>query len=332
MPAQKLRNGSQSEDQVAATRSSPPVSASGAPALEIEHATAALNGIELHYARAGRGPLIVFLHGFPQFHYAFRAQLQEFGADHLAVAPDQRGYNLSSKPEGVHSYGVWPAVEDLRCLVEHLGYSRIVLVGHDWGSYVAWSFALHYPDMLDALVSLGGAHPGVLDRALRDDDEQIRASQYLLGLRRRNALGAVSSSQFAALEQALDHPFFSAADREVYRQAWRVPGTLEAALRWYEVEGIAPPDQYGTPARGNYCPDVAPLFIDVPTLVIYPEKDAYVRPASHAGLEYFVRNLTFRSVQDGTHWIAEQHPQLVNRYIRNFQSAQNIRTGVTGKP
>ena len=125
----------------------------------IHHDTATVNGVELHYAYAGGGPLIVFLHGFPQFHYAFRAQLAEFGSDHLAVAPDQRGYNLSSKPDGVHSYGVWPAVEDLRCLVEHLGYEKFVLVGHDWGSLVAWSFALHYPQRLHALVSLGGAIP-----------------------------------------------------------------------------------------------------------------------------------------------------------------------------
>ena len=84
------------------------------PSSDIRCATVAVNGIELHYAHAGTGPLVVFLHGFPQFHYAFRSQLREFSADHLAVAPDQRGYNLSSKPEGVHSYGIWPAVEDLR--------------------------------------------------------------------------------------------------------------------------------------------------------------------------------------------------------------------------
>ncbi len=300
-----------------------------AAAPQIEHATAEVNGVELHYAHVGSGPLIVFLHGFPQFHYAFRAQLREFGADHLAVAPDQRGYNLSSKPEGVHDYGVWPAVEDLRCLVEHLGYSRFVLVGHDWGSLVAWSFALHYPGMLDALVSLGGAHPGVLDRAQREDEEQIRASQYLLGLRRSDAVDAVSANDFASLEQALDHPFFSAQDRVIYRQAWHIPGAVASALHWYEVEGIAPPDRHGTPGRGNYCPDVAPLFVETPTMVIYPEADPYVRPASHAGLEHFVRNLTFRPVADGTHWIAEQYPELVNRYIREFLSAEDIGAAAT---
>jgi epoxide hydrolase 4 len=290
----------------------------GGQSAEIRHATAAVNGVELHYAYAGSGPLIVFLHGFPQFHYAFRAQLAEFAGDHMAVAPDQRGYNLSSKPEAVHSYGIWPAVEDLRCLVEHLGYERFVLVGHDWGSLVAWAFALHHPQMLRALVSLGGAHPAVLDRAQREDDEQIKASQYLLGLRRPDAIEAVAAEDFAALDHALDHPFFTEEDREAYRASWRVPLAVQSALHWYEVEGIAPPDSYGTPGRGNYCPDVAPLLVDVPTLVVYPEQDAYVRPASHAGLEQFVRDLTFRRVPDGTHWIAEQHPELVNGHIRHF--------------
>src|SRR5208282_4631619 len=292
--------------------------------VHIQHATAPMNGVELQYAHAGSGPLVIFLHGFPQFHYAFRAQLLEFGADHLAVAPDQRGYNLSSKPEGVHSYGIWPAVEDLRCLVGHLGYERFILVGHDWGSLVAWAFTLHHPDMVRAMISLGGAHPGVLDRAQREDEEQIQASQYLLGLRRPDAIDAIGANDFALLEQAFDHPFFSDEDRAAYRASWRVPRAIESALHWYQVEGIAPPDEHGTPGRGNYCPDVAPLLVDVPTLVIYPEADPYVRPASHAGLEQFVRRLTFRNVKDGTHWIAEQYPELVSRYIREFLADEDL--------
>jgi epoxide hydrolase 4 len=178
--------------------------------------------------------------------------------------------------------------------------------------------------MLRALISLGGAHPGVLDRAQREDDEQIQSSQYLLGLRHPDAIKVIAADDFAALEQALDHPFFSEQDREAYRRSWRVPGAIESALHWYEVEGIAPPDRDGTPGRGNYTPDVAPLYVDVPTMVIYPEADPYVRPASHAGLDHYVGNLTFRPVKDGTHWIAEQHPELVNGYIREFLAAQGL--------
>ena len=103
-----------------------------------------------------------------------------------------------------------------------------------------------------------------------------------------------------------------------------VPKATKSALHWYEVEGIAPPDRDGTTGRGNYSPDVAPLFVEVPTMVISPEADPYSRPASHAGLEHFVRNLTFQPVKDGTRWIAEQHPELVNRYIRELLIAQGL--------
>jgi pimeloyl-ACP methyl ester carboxylesterase len=288
----------------------------------IDHAHAELGGVRLHYAHAGDGPLMLFLHGFPQSWYMWRHQLPEFARDHLAVAPDQRGYNISSKPGGVHSYGVWPAVEDARALVEHLGYERFVLVGHDWGSAVAWSFALHYPQMLDALIVLGGAHPAVLDRAFDEDPEQQQASQYLLEVRKPDIYELMATANFAVLEQALDFPFFSDDDRDEYRRSWRVPGALSAALRWYQAEGVGPAAEDGTPARGNFVPDVAPLTVGVRTLVIYPGADPYVRPGAHRGLENYVPDLTFHTIPDASHWVAEEHPELVNRYIREFIKAK----------
>jgi pimeloyl-ACP methyl ester carboxylesterase len=102
------------------------------------HDFAEVNGVELDYAHAGDGPLIVFLHGFPQCWYQFRHQLGEFSRDHLAVAPDLRGYNLSSKPDDVHAYTTCTLVEDVRQLVERLGYERFVLVGHDVGGATHW--------------------------------------------------------------------------------------------------------------------------------------------------------------------------------------------------
>jgi epoxide hydrolase 4 len=293
-----------------------------AKSIEIGHDHAEVNGVRLHYARAGEGPLMLFLHGFPQSWYTWRHQLPEFARDHLAVAPDQRGYNLSSKPDGVHSYGVWPAVEDARLLAEHLGYERFVLVGHDWGSAVGWSFALHHPHLLDALIVLGGAHPAVLDRAFDEDPEQQQASQYLFELRKPAVEELVATANFAVLEQTLDFPCFTEVDRDEYRRSWRVPGAIAAALRWYQVEGIGPASEDGTPARGNFVPDVAPLTVNVPTLVVYPDADPYVRPASHRGLEDYVADLTFHSVPGASHWVAEEHPQLVNRHIREFMEAK----------
>jgi pimeloyl-ACP methyl ester carboxylesterase len=126
---------------------------------EVTHEYADLGGVRLHCAHAGRGPLIVFLHGFPQCWYMWRHQLQEFSRDHLALAPDLRGYNLSSKPEHLHEYSAWHAARDVRALAMSVGSERFVLVGHDWGAATAWTFALHHPELLDALVILATPHP-----------------------------------------------------------------------------------------------------------------------------------------------------------------------------
>src|SRR5437588_12036218 len=107
---------------------------------------AEVNGVRLHYVTAGKGPLIIFLHGFPEFWYEWKNQLAEFGKDHLAVAPDMRGYNLSAKPTGGDQYEAKQLIEDVRALAEHLGHhKKFVLVGHDWGGAVAWSFAIAHP-------------------------------------------------------------------------------------------------------------------------------------------------------------------------------------------
>lgn len=285
--------------------------------LDVKHEHMPVNGVRLHYAHIGVGPLIVFLHGFPQSWYMYRHQLSDFGRDHLAVAPDLRGFNLSTKPEHLHEYGPWPAARDIRVLVEHIGHERLVLVGHDWGAATAWTFALHYPDLLQALVILATPHPATFDRALHEDPEQQQASQYLLALRRPDIESLVAEDDFAALRGTLDQPFLSAEDQRQYLESWRQPGALGGMLRWYRREGLGPPED-DTPARGNYAPQVTPLTVDVPTLVIYPGADAYTRPAAHNGLAHYVPDHAFHTVEGASHWIAEEHPQLVNRHIRDF--------------
>jgi pimeloyl-ACP methyl ester carboxylesterase len=282
----------------------------------IEHASAQVNGVELHYAHAGEGPLIVFLHGFPQCWYQFRHQLAEFSRDHLAVAPDLRGCNLSSKPDDVHAYTTCTLVEDIRQLVERLGYERFVLVGHDVGGAVAWSFALHHPQMLSALVILDTPHPALFDDALHYDAEQQQASAYMLAARRPDATDVFSADDFAVLRDALDEPFIGAQDLEHYMSGWREPGAMAAALRWFHAEGQGPPAPDGTPASANIIRHIQPMTVTVPTLVMYPTGDRWIRPASHAGLERYVPQLTFTEVYGATHWLAEEHPELVNDTIR----------------
>ncbi len=287
-----------------------------AAAIAATHDMLDVNDVSIHYAHAGAGPLIVFLHGFPQNWYQFRHQLEEFGRDHLAVAPDLRGHNLSSKPADVHANYTCSMVEDVRQLVTRLGHERFVLVGHDLGGAVAWSFALHHPEMLQALVVLDTPHPALFDEALHDDPEQQQASAYMLTARRPDAARFFAAEDFRVLRAALDHPFIDEDDLAVYASAWSEPGAMAAALRWFHAEGQGPPAPDGTPASASIVRHISPLTITVPTLVMYPTADPWIRPASHAGLERFVPQLTFVEVEGATHWLAEERPRLVNETIR----------------
>jgi pimeloyl-ACP methyl ester carboxylesterase len=287
---------------------------------QLSHETAQVNGVELHYARAGAGPLILFLHGFPQCWYQFRGQLAQFSRDHLAVAPDLRGYNLSSKPQDVHAYSTCTLVEDIRQLVEHLGYERFVLVGHDVGGAVAWSFALHHPELLHALVILDTPHPACFDAALHNDPEQQQASAYMLTARRPDAADVFSAEDFRVLRDSLNEPFISAEDLELYMKSWRAPGAMAAALRWFHAEGQGPPSPDGTPASANIVRHIQPLIVTVPTLVMYPTADRWIRPASQAGLERYVHELAFVEVDGATHWLPEERPELVNEAIREHRA------------
>ena len=195
-----------------------------AAAPPIEHDYAEVNGVRLHYAKSGSGQLMLFLHGFPEFSYAWNNQLAEFGRDHLAVAPDMRGYNLSSKPEGVEQYRMPLLVEDVRALAAKLGYGanrKFILVGHDWGGVVAWAYAAAHPDTIEKLVIVNAPHLAVFTRELRDNPAQQKASQYMLMFRSPQAEQILSANNYAALVNAvmgegLKKGFFTEADKEAY--------------------------------------------------------------------------------------------------------------------
>lgn len=281
----------------------------------IRHDYVDVNGARLHCANAGDGPLIVFLHGFPQTWYQYRRQLVEFSRDHLAVAPDLRGCNLSGKPDDVHAYSTCAMVEDVRQLVRHHGRNNLVLVGSDVGGAVAWSFALHHPEMVRALVILESPHPALFDVALHHDADQQQASSYMLHARRPDAAQLFAADDFAVLRALLDEPFFDDDDLAHYVGSWEEPGALAGALRWFHAEGLGPEAPDGTPPHGNVARHIYPQTIEVPTLAIYASGDKWIRPASHRGLHRYVPDLTYVEVE-GTHWITDEHSDLVNRTIR----------------
>ena len=298
--------------------------------ISVQHEFADLNGSRLHYVRAGSGPLIVFLHGFPQGWFIFKRQLEEFARDHTAVAVDLRGFNLSAKPETALEHGTWLMAEDIRALVRHLGHETCTLVGHDMGGAVAYSLALHHPELLERLVILSTPHPALFDRELHDNPDQIAASQYLLALRQPTAVEALAADDLTGLRGILsEHEFFTDDDVQLHLDAWRQRRALEGMLSWYRREGLGPRED-GTPARGNFVPEVAPLTIETPSLVIYAEHDAYVLPACFTGLEEYMPNVALREVSGASHWLLNEHPDLVNDVIREFVASRSSRSQSPG--
>jgi pimeloyl-ACP methyl ester carboxylesterase len=285
---------------------------------------AEINGVRLHYIATGKGPLIIFLHGFPEFWYEWKNQLAEFGKDHLAVAPDMRGYNLSGKPTGVEPYEMKYLVEDVRALADHLGHKRFVLVGHDWGGAVAWAFAIAHPDRLEKLIIVNAPHPAVFGRLLRDDPAQQKASQYMLMFRGDQAEAALSANNYGTLVNivlgaGLKSGVFTEKDRDAYIQAWSQPGALTGGLNYYRAARIGPPASgTGDAPKSDTPPAAAQFMVKVPTLVIWGEKDTALLTSNLEGLDQFVPQLTIKRIPEGSHWVIHERPAEVNGYMRDF--------------
>jgi pimeloyl-ACP methyl ester carboxylesterase len=279
---------------------------------DIKHEYAEVNGVRLHYATAGGGKLILFAHGFPEFWFAWKDQLAEFGKDYKAVALDMRGYNLSAKPADIDQYKLPIVAEDFRALAEKLGYKKFILVGHDWGGGIAWAFAIRHPEYLEKLIIINAPHPAVFARELRNNPLQQKASQYILRFREAGAEEALSANHYAALVQVMPG-HFSEADKAAYIEAWSQPGALTGGLNYYRAA------QLGPPSTGGGSTDFS---VRVPTLVIWGEKDRYLLTGNLDGLDEFVPNLTVKRIPDATHWVVHEKPALVNGYIREFLSSR----------
>ena len=315
-------------------------SLSGQNPPPISHEYADVNGVRLHYARAGTGPLIVFVHGFPEFWYEWKNQLAEFSRDHTAVAPDMRGYNLSSKPAELSAYQIPNLVEDLRALTSGLlsgtvpgsdssrdlsPRPRFTLVAHDWGGVVAWVFAALHPEMLDKLVIVNAPHPTVFAKMLRENAGQQQASQYMLMFRGPQAETVLSANSYALLTSmvlgaGLKDGTVSEADKAMYLEAWSQSGALTGGLNYYRASGIGPPSPNAsgaTPPAADAAP-LPSLLVRVPTLVIWGEKDTALLTGNLDGLDEVVPKLTIRRIPEGTHWVVREKPAEVNRLIREF--------------
>ena len=286
----------------------------------LEHKYADVNNIRLHYVTVGKGKLIMFLHGFPEFWYEWKNQLVEFGRDYQAVAPDMRGYNLSSKPVEVEQYRMKYLINDIRALTEHLGYKKFILVAHDWGGGVAWPFAIRHPEYLEKLIIINAVHPVTFMRELRDNLEQQKASQYILVYRTLKAEDILSRNNYAILvsnllSDGIRGEYFTEEDKKAYLEAWSQPGALTGGLNYYRAAHLG---SFTGESDDTLSADPSLFTVEAPTLVIWGEKDKWLLTANLEGLEKYVPNLTIKRIPDGSHWVIHEKPALVNSYIREF--------------
>jgi epoxide hydrolase 4 len=291
----------------------------------IQHSFANINGIKMHYASDGKGELMLFLHGFPEYWAMWEKQLEEFGKDHLAVAPDMRGFNLSSAPSDVQQYKQRILMEDIRQLAEYLGHKKFTLVAHDWGGAVAWTFAMFFPQYLSRLIIINAPHPATFERELRNNPAQREASRYMLLFRSRTAEQKLADDNYSyllkmAFGDIIKSGVLSPKDIEGYIEAWSQPGALTGGLNYYGATNVDPlenPEEaVKKPAQSELLPKIT-----VRTLVIWGERDTALLTGCIDGLDKYVPGVTIIKVPDASHWIVREKPALVNQLMREFIEA-----------
>ena len=271
-----------------------------------------VNGLSLHVVEAGpgTGPLLILLHGFPEFWWAWRHQITPLAeAGFHVVAPDMRGYNLSDAPRGIGSYHLDLLVADVEALADSFGADRFDLVGHDWGGVIAWATAARHPGRIGRLVVLDAPNPDLLGRALRHPTQALRSSYAALFQLPLLPEALLSPLGFAGLRAMMRgsarSDTFRPGDLDRYATAWARPGRLGAMLNYYRA------------LRRRRRP-AEPARIRPPALVLWGERDA--------ALERHVARDAVGLCDDGrllvlpgtTHWLHLEEPGRVAAEILGF--------------
>jgi pimeloyl-ACP methyl ester carboxylesterase len=285
--------------------------------------------VQLHCAVAGedagsaKRPLMLFLHGFPEFWAAWRGPMQHFAArGWRCVAPDLRGYNLSDKPAGVQAYQVKHLVADVLALGEHYSPGRkFVLVAHDWGGAVAWAVAIAQPQRLARLVMINSPHPYLFWRELSNNPAQQKASEYMNVFRLSKAERLLSENGYARLLAAFAH--LSPAWRAELVEAWSQPGALTGGLNYYRASPMYPATA-DDPGAAKLRLEAKDFMVRVPTLVLWGERDTALLTGLLEGLGECVPDLTLVRVPDASHWIVHEKPEVVCREIEAFAAANSL--------
>jgi pimeloyl-ACP methyl ester carboxylesterase len=291
---------------------SDPRSAASADRVEVRDGYADVGDATLHYVEAGDGPMIVLLHGFPEFWYGWRAQIDRLAAAGFrVVAPDMRGYNLSSRPDGVSAYAADKLADDIRGLIQKLGAESAMVVGHDWGGTVAWTLAMNHPEVVDRLVILDAAHPRKLQKGLFKPRQFLRSWYFFffalpwLPERIVRAFGFRFFRRF--LRDA--RPAITPDEMDRYVEAWSQLGARTAMIDYYRNSVRTPQKKAKAAIR----------TISAPTLVIWGQRDRYLGPTLAEPERADVPNLD-RVVRlpNASHWVHHDEAERVSELLIDF--------------
>jgi pimeloyl-ACP methyl ester carboxylesterase len=269
-------------------------------------------GVRLHYVEAGEGPLVVLLHGFPEFWYSWRHQIPVLAqAGYHVVAPDMRGYNLSDKPGGWRAYDVSLLAADIAGLIRSFGEQSAYVVGHDWGAAVAYTVAMNHPEVVRRLAILNVPHTARMLEGFRTL-KQLRKSWYMFFFQiPRLPEHLIARDDFSFAKRSLrsdSKDAFTDEDLERYAEAWSQPGALTGMINYYRAALRRSP--------GKALAQMKP--IEAPTLVIWGMRDRHLGSELAVPAPEWVPNVRFEPVPEATHWVQHDAPERVSELLAEF--------------
>jgi len=253
--------------------------------------------VKIHYVTMGKGPLVVMIHGFPDFWYTWREQMPSLAENFKVVAIDQRGYNKSGQPKGVANYAMPLLVEDIRAVIEHFSRDRAVIIGHDWGGAVAWAFAMQYPQKTERLIILNLPHPNGLRRELANNPEQQRNSQYARDFQKPDAAKNISAEQLASWVK-------DAQARKKYIEAFR-RSSFEGMLNYYKAN---------YPSQDSSEPIADLPDIQCSVLMFHGLQDKALLPAElNNTWEWIASDLTLITIPGAGHFVQQDASEFITK-------------------
>jgi len=274
------------------------------------------NGVKIHYVADGKGPLVVMIHGFPDYWATWKPLMAELNkAGYRTVALDTRGYNLSDKPDGVAAYAMPNLIGDVAAVIAAEGQKNAIVIGHDWGAAIAWQTAFNRPDLVNKLVILSVPHPAGLARELATNKAQQDGSNYARNFQKEGSEKMLSAEGLAGFHNYLKDPAEKAAYVAAFKQS-----SFAAMMNYYRANY---PRGTGADTQAPVAMAAPTQRVKVPTLVIHGMKDTALNAAGHSGTwDYIDADTTLVMVPGAGHWVQHDAEALVDRTIRDWLNAR----------